>query len=374
MNLSMIVSGGSNQISKDPDESIRDPKRSTYQHLLLDGDRTESLRSVYYRIEENWETVGETQSEALRALLYKDELIYLDDGDVPPLIQTKNIYVNATYTFSGVTSPSSTHKAYTDSSASEPSAESDFETSEYSTANYQAVDGDDANAVETTDPTAGKYLYHKFNILSGIVTADVQRVRIRISVLSNDGSPVNTDGVVMYGWNQTSWQELARMSSYGAGSTSAYLNYSTFDSTMAQSLVDSSDHYIRILVQTRNQRVTTNSLNLKMYYVEVEVNEGLSEVVTLLNTPVLTASDVVWVKNLTTVQTLELTTDYTISGKEVTIIGEDAGDEIEVKYNRVFEGRIRETIERWQAGNPEGDRNRELLLRYESLSPEVVGS
>jgi len=52
----------------------------------------------------------------------------------------------------------------------------------------------------------------------------------------------------------------------------------------------------------------------------------------------------------------------------------DDGEQVEVKYNRLFEGRIREMIERWHPGSPESDRNRELALKFESLSPEVVGS
>ncbi len=51
-----------------------------------------------------------------------------------------------------------------------------------------------------------------------------------------------------------------------------------------------------------------------------------------------------------------------------------AGEEVEVKYDRLFEGRIAEMIERWQGGNPEGDRNRELELKFQTLSPEIVGS
>lgn len=370
VNYEIKESGGSNQITVDPDNLLRDPERSAFTHRLLDGDRSESLRALHYLLSCGWDYVGETQYEALRALFYKNLLLFFDDGDVPQLVETKLIYETASYDYIGITNPSGTHKAYTDSSASLPSAEGDFETTEFSTANYQAVDGDDSNYVETTNPTADFYLYHKFLIESGIEQGDVQRIRVKIGVLSDDGAPANKDGVVLYGWNQTNWQELDRITS----SAKTYLQYNTADSTLAQNLVDASDDYIRLLIRSRATRNGTDSLSLRTYYVEVEVNEGLSMIVSLSHIPTLSSGDVVSVKNLTDATTLVLTTDYTISGRDVTIIGEDAGDNIEITYDRMFEIRIKELYEEWLAGDPGSSRNRKLEMQLQTLSQGVKGS
>ena len=362
--------GGANQITVDPDHFNRDTERAAFTHRLLDGDRSESLRALHYLLSCEWDYIGETQYEALRALLYKNALLFFDDGDVSQLIETKIIYDTETYDYTGITSPSSTYKAYRDSSASLPSGEGDFETTEFSTANYQAVDGDDSNYVETTNPTADFYLYQKFLVKSGVEQGDVQRIRVKIGALSDDGAPANQDGVVLYGWNQTNWQELGRITS----SAKTYLQYSTANSTQAQNLVDVSDDYIRLLIRSRATRNGTDSLNLRSYYVEVEVNEGLSMIVSLGHVPTLSGGDVVSVKNLTDATTLVLSTDYTISDREVTIIGEDAGDNIEVSYNRNFEVMIEELYEEWLAGDPSSNRNRRLEMVMRTLSEGVVGS
>jgi len=317
-NLSLLESGELNQISTDPDRFKRTPQRIGFNHKFLNGDNSESLRAVFYEMRASWNQVTETQYEALRALLFKNELLYLDDGDVPPLIETKTVYPTATYNYDGIENPSSTHIAYFASSASIPTEKDDLETTEFLTPHYAKIYEDDANYNLSQNPLLEYYLRQKFCIQSGIASGDVQRLRIKIACIGDDSSPLNKDGVIMYCWNGTQWIELARTSDYQGGTTKRYIKYNTFDATIAQSLVDSDDSYIRILIQSRHRRVLLNNLKLYMHYVEVELNEGLSKIIPLSHTPVLTAGDVVWVENLTQEATLDRD-EYSISTSEKTV-------------------------------------------------------
>ena len=116
------------------------------------------------------------------ALPFFAELLYFDDGDVPPLVESEAVYETAQYDYNNIVNPSSTHKACFDSSSSLPSSKSDFETTEFTTPDYQAIDSNDANYKETANPGADEYLYHKFLLLSSIDSSDVRRFRIRVVI------------------------------------------------------------------------------------------------------------------------------------------------------------------------------------------------
>ena len=229
-----------------------------------------------------------------------------------------HFYTGNTYT--NMTNPSSTHKAYSDNSSSLPSSKSDFEATEYATGEYQAIDEDDSNYKETTNPSDTEYLYHKFLIQSSIDKNDVKRFRVRIKISSDDSSPQDLDGGVLYAWNGTNWVELTR----NTNSSIAYLTYSTAEAEVAKLFVDSGDNYIRLLLRSRNRRNVTNALNLRTYYVECEINEGLNLIVELTHKAILDDNDdVVWVKNLTQGTTLRKDMEYTISPdrREVSVAG-----------------------------------------------------
>ena len=59
--------------------------------------------------------------------LHHNVLLYLDDGDVPPLIETGNVYTNSSFDFVGIENGSTTHIAYYDTNISLPNTEDDFE-------------------------------------------------------------------------------------------------------------------------------------------------------------------------------------------------------------------------------------------------------
>ena len=153
------------------------------------------------------------------------------------------------------------------------------------------------------------------------------------------------------------------------------MTYSTAEAEVASQLVDSVDNYIRLLLRSRNRRNGTNALNLRTYYVECEINEGLDLTVDLSHKAILDENDdVIWVKNLTQGTTLTLGTDYTIANdrRSVTVLDQASGDDIEVKYNRYFEVMFASIPEEWLGGEPLGeDRSRSVEIVLQTLSESI---
>jgi len=304
------VSLNGNALLHDPDSYSRVPERVGSLHQTLGGRRVYDLRAIHYSLYLGWNFLKEDQYENLREVYYSNELLYFDDGNVPALVESEAVYKTAQYNYNNIVNPSSTHKAYFDSSASLPSAKSDFEATEFTTADYQAIDGDDSSYKETTNPGADEYLYHKFLLLSSVDSDAVKRFRVKIAASGNDSSPQNLDGSVLYAWNGTNWVELTR----NTNSAKTDLTYSTAETEVANQLVDSSDSYIRLLLRSRDRRNGTDALDLRTYYIECEINEGLNLTIELSHKAILDGDgDVIWVKNLTKGTQLQLSIEYTVA-------------------------------------------------------------
>lgn len=304
------VSLNGNVLLYDPDNYSRIPERLGSLHQTLGGRRVYDLRAIHYSLYLGWNVFEEDQYESLREIYYSNELLYFDDGDVPPLIESEVVYETAEYNYEGIANPSGTHRAYSDSSSSLPSSKSDFETTEFATADYDAIDGDDTSYKETADPSSGEYLYHKLLLLSSIDRDGVRRFRVKVKMSSGDSSPQGLDGGLLYAWNGTNWVELAR----NTNSAITELTYSTAESEVAMQFVDSGDNYIRLLLRSRNRRDGANNLSLRTYYVECEINEGLDLTIGLSHKAILDENDdVIWVKNLTQGTALLPNFDYTVS-------------------------------------------------------------
>jgi len=361
------VSLNGNLLISDPDRYERIPERVGSFHQTLSGGRVYDYRCIHYRLHLGWDSCSKDQYENLREAYYSSELLYFDDGAVPPMTEEETIYDNPTFNYVGITLPSSTHKAYYDSSTSLPGGKNDFESNEFSTADYQAIDEDDDNYKETSNPTADNYLYHKFLLLSSLDSADVQRIRIKVVMSGNDSSPQDIDGGVLYAWNGTNWVELARVTS----SAKSEMTYSVLDHEYASQLIDTSDNYIRLLLRSRNRRNGSSGLNLRTYYVECELNEGLNLEVELSHKAILDGDgDMIWVKNITQGTTLTLNTDYTISDdrRSVMVTGQNQGDLIQVRYNRHFEVSFSSIPEEWLPGGSPGEKERRVEVTLQTLS------
>jgi len=361
------VSFNGNVILSDPDSYNRIPVRIGAFHQALSGRRIYDLRAIHYDFQLRWNYFDAVQYENFREVLYSNELLYFDDGDVPSLIESETIYDNDAYSFAGITNPSSTHKAYTDSSNNLPSVKDDFETTEYSTADYQAIGDDDDDYKETSDPATGYYLYHKFLVKSSILQADVQRFGITIKASSDDKSVANLDGCILYAWDGTGWMELVRSSN----SSVNYLRYSTAEQMIASRFVDETDDYVRLLLRSVGSYDGSNSLDVTVYFVEVEINEDLDSIIQLSHKAILDDDgDVISVRNLTTGITLVLDTDYTVSvdRRSITVMGQDSGDIIEVEYDRYFEVMFSSIPEEWLSGDQNTSINRRVEIDLHTLS------
>jgi hypothetical protein len=361
------VSFNGNILLSDPDSYNRNPTRIGSFHQTLSGRRIYDLRAIHYDFGLRWNYFDMIQYESFREIFYSNELLYFDDGNVPPLVESEKIYDNEIYSFEGTSYPSSIHKAYVSCSNLLPSGINDFETTEFSTNEYQAIDDNDINYKETSNPTSGQYIYHKFLIKSSIAATDVQRLGIKVVASSDDNSPSNLDGGILDAWDGDNWVELARVSN----SSKNQLTYNTAEPLIASRFINQSDNYVRLLLRSMNSREGSNSLNLRTYYVEAEINEDLDSVIKLSHKAILDENgDVVYVKNITKGITLSLNTDYTIAidRRSVIVINQDPGDVVEVKYNRYFEVTFSSIPEEWLSGDPEGDRTRRVEITLHTLA------
>lgn len=352
-------------LNTDPDDYSRLPVKLSTLKPNLGVKRQRDKRAIHYDFKLGWKHVSRAMYDRLQVLHFAEEKLYFIDGEVPQLVEEFTIYDNATYNFVGITNPSATHIGYVDSGTALPTAVDDYETTEIATVDYQEIDADDANYNETTDPADEYYLWHKFRLVSAITGSDIQRFRMKVVASSDDSSPQNYDGCIVYAWDGATWDELARTSNDSKND----LTYSTVVATVAQQYVDDSG-YVYLLLRSGGTRNGTDSLDLKTYFVEVEINDGLDLVIMPTHRPRFPTNvinDDLSVKNKTTGSTLVHDTDYTYDYEttEITIIGESSGDVIEVTYYRCWEVEIAEIPEVWLRGDPGEDRDRalELLLR-----------
>lgn len=264
---------------------------------------------------------------------------YLDDQDVPSALARDTLYTETQYDFVGVTKASGPHYAYEDKSAAEPEAQADFESNEIETVDYQVLDDDDDNSYQDGASTTGHHQYQKFVFDSSgeyDAIAEVRSFELTYKGKSNDASSANQDGVTLYAWNSNAgnWVKLGAT----RVSTKETISFSTMKPEQAQMFVDIAAGEINILVQSNGTKGAGTALTVDSYYIEVTINKAKSNTVTLLNRAVLSAGDVIHVKNLTQVTTLTLGADYTIGydGMSVITSGQDPGDVIEVKYDQYY--------------------------------------
>ena len=238
---------------------------------------------------------------------------YFYDGKVPGVKERATMYLETQYDFTDLSNPSTTHVAYEDKSASEPAAQSDFESTEISTADYNVLDDDDGNSYQDSASVTGHYQYHKFVFdCSGDygVAAFIRSFEITYKGKSNDASPSNQDGVTLYLWNVNAGNWVA----IGATrvSTKETITFSTTKPEQAQMFVDIANREINILVQSNGDKGAATALTVDSYYVEVTINKSKSTTIPLINRAVLSSNDVIHVKNLSNFETLILGLDYRI--------------------------------------------------------------
>ena len=81
------VSLSNNMILSDPDVYNRTPQRAGSFHKTINGNRVYDLNEVHYSFVLVWNFCDWVQYANFVSLLFSDELIYFDDGDVPPITE-----------------------------------------------------------------------------------------------------------------------------------------------------------------------------------------------------------------------------------------------------------------------------------------------
>lgn len=214
----------------------------------LQGGRVQHRIGTHWRYSLSWAYVEDAFFDRMVLLYESGETLYLDDGDVPDLTEQSTLYTNATYDHTGVTKPSTTHVAYYTESSDLPTSAGQFEDDEYIDAWYTDIA---AETLRSHEYSASDYLYHKFIFRPSEYSTSVQRLAINIKSILDDLAVGNIDGVLVYVWNGSNWQEIFRTSSDSAEDITWY----TYSASEAQSMVpqdgSESNGIVRILVRTR---------------------------------------------------------------------------------------------------------------------------
>ncbi len=214
----------------------------------LDGQRIQHRLATHWRYELRWGYVEDAFYDRMVLLYESGETLYLDDGDVPDLTEQSTLYTNASYTFSGITNPSTTQVAYYSESADLPTNATQFEDAEYLDAWYTDLA---AGTLRNHTFAYNKYLYHKFEIRPAEYGTGMQRLAITVKAENDDLDAANLDGVIVYVWNGSNWKEIIRTSSPSAEDETWY----TYSASEAQAMCpqegSGSNGIVRVLVRTR---------------------------------------------------------------------------------------------------------------------------
>lgn len=342
---------------KNPDNHIRYPDKTSRIHQVLSSKRIQDVLGTHMNISMDWNSIDDTMLENILNLTKANEICYLDDGNVPNMVETGIVNTSELLNFYGITNPSSTHKAYTTVTASISTAQDDMQDSEFATGGYTAIGTDDSTPLTTTETGAGSgnYIYHKFMLKASIATADIQTLRIQFAGHGNDASPRDDDGLLLMAWDGTTWILLNQ--TYTSSKT--YINWSAENQETARNLVNG-DKYIRLLSRTRPTKQANYDLSLSVYYVEAEINEGLDTNVKLSNR----IRSVNQVLNKTTYTALIEGSTYKIGSdkRSIETIGQSNGDCVQVDYEHYFEGTIESNPDNWHRVDGE-TRNVRILFR-----------
>lgn len=341
---------------------------------LANGDLLTDRSGRTYSHSLSFPVLTADQYDLLMKAVRSDKVSYIDDADLPQMVEYFTHYEQNSYAYSGVTNPSGSHVAYYDSDVDLPSASSDFEATEFSTADYQAVDGYGGGTVDTALSGAGdinKYIYHKLEIdISGDYSAidDIRSFWIWYAGEGEDLSDNALNGLVMYAWNGTVWMRLQE--AYGDGEHK--LIYSVEDAAQAQDFVDISNNVVRILIRTLGLKGSTGSLTLKSNYIRMQINKGYESYIPLSHKAQLDAGgDVVEVRDVNQDSVKTLGTHYKIGDglDKLNAVSVNVGHTYKVTYTPQMAVQVGAVSEQRHPGGAAGSKPRALSLSVTGVIP-----
>jgi hypothetical protein len=356
-----------NALAKDAEDYDLSFPDITRDHTMQDGTRVIDRVGRFLRASLRFANLSHTETQRLLAFAESDGTAYFDDQACIPMVETITLYTETEYTYSGITNPSSTHVGYYDSDEDLPAAAADFQTTEMSTANYGAIDGDDSNYAETSlsgDSNNKKFVYHKFkfDITEYTSADDIYNIQIIYKGAGLDNSRNGAHGLVMYVWDGTTWWELDE----SVASDKQTFTLSLSEPEHAQKFVDVTNDYILILVRTRAQKSSGGDLILRTYYVEAAINDGKETTISLTNKCIPDSGDVTYIKETGACWTLDgytlgdamllgaasgdrtllVSTDYSLNETrdEIDLVASGAGKTFEIKYDQHYHVRVNNAL------------------------------
>lgn len=329
-----------NALQADPDDYSPSFDDIFQDHILADGGKVTDRKGRNVTFNLSFPTMTASAFAKLRQGSRAGLATYFDDGNVPIVTESFILRATASKTYSGVTQGASSKAFYTATTAT-PLAVTNFQGVSFSNTDYTNIGTDDSNYVTESISGTGKYGYHKFKFR---VSNFGSKLHIRkfsaiYKGLCLDSSANGVHGVNFYAWNGVAWVLVDRSRTQDKQT----LAFETSKPEQAQQFVDTTNGFVRLLVQTRATKDVSANLALKSYYVEAKINEDLGYSENLLNKAIPTASGgIVSVKNLTSGSTLVLnqaTTGYRLGDDRQKVIitsDEVSGSYIQIKYNQYY--------------------------------------
>lgn len=341
-----------NALAIDPDDYFIGQELITYEHNAISG-RTivdKHGRHLIFRL--GFPILRKTAADTLLKALEMDQATYFDDGNVPIATAFGIVYNSKLLNYSGVTNGMVYPKAYFSQTSAVPLTATNFQAVSFSDTQYSMIGADDESSATGLITGIGKYGYHKFVFK---VTSFTSREQIKSLSIVWKGAVVNKSeanisGANLYAWDGHNWVLLKRSRT----KDKQVLIFSTEKEEQAKQFVDTSNGFIRLLVQTRATKDAGASMYMNSYYVEAVINKNRGRKIILPNQAILSSyGSVVAVKNLSAINK-----DYTVSNmltlnsqtkgysvgddRKSIIITSDVpqGSKIEINYRQRYHVRI----------------------------------
>ena len=297
----IVVEG--NAIAREPNLSVA-WKEVSNSNRTADGSMVVDRVGRYYNPTLQFENLTHSQWERLLQAALSDDPLLFDTQYVPANVDSGRLYTEVNYDFTGITNPSSTDLARYDASTSTQANRNDFETNEFTTGNYQAVDGDDTNYAETSASNVKEYVYHKFifSVSSSDISAisEVKAFDLVYKGACIDSGDTGNHGFRVFLWDGTRWIRMGE----AITEDQETVKFSVTDPDQARQFVDTTNGEVRVLIRSRAIKSSSGALTLRSYYISCDLNKNYDTRLNLTNKAVPSSDDVIYVKNLSDVETL----------------------------------------------------------------------
>jgi len=326
-----------NVLLEDPENPMTyDYQEQSVFHNMIDGSLKQDATPKRINFSLQFPRLTQAQFARMRDFAYKAEPTFYDDQTVPQGIDEGYVGMIATDDYTDTAN----NKAYYAVASTFPSAVTLWGT-EFAGA-YASIAVDDDNDAQIFTSVAGDYAYHKFRIqITELHTAsEIYSLDILYKVGSDDSANITTPGVVLYGWNGTTWIKIGETHT----NDKTTINFTTYNPDIANQFIDctTTTPTIRLLAKSQCPALAVGvgvwKTTVDSYYLRTIVNADRNGEIPLSNKALLSSGDVVAVENLTRGTTLTSGTDYTIGDDRQSVLttGITPTDLIRVTYDQYW--------------------------------------